>query len=423
MLDIQFIRDNIEKVKKGVSDKQLDPKLVDKVIDVDEKRRSLIKEIEELRAQRNKYAKEKNIEEGKKVKELLKSKEPELEKEEKEFEEILRKIPNIAADDVKVGKDEGENEVIRKWPPSWETSASQGETPRKFDFKAKDHLELGEALGIIDVERASKVSGSRFNYLKGDAVLLEFALVNFALGTLTKEGFIPVVPPVLIKKESMAGMGYLEYNAGEDMFALDKDGLVLVGTSEQSIGPMHMNEVFEAKDLPRRYVGFSSCFRREAGSYGKDTRGILRVHQFDKVEMFSFTLAEESDKEHEYMINLEEKFLQSLGIPYQVVKMCTGDIGLPFIRKYDLEAWMPGQDKYREVTSTSNATDYQARRLNTRYRDGNETKYVHMLNGTAFAIGRTIIAILENYQQEDGSVEIPEVLRKWMGKDKITKSL
>ena len=408
MLDIQFIRDNPEKVKKGVSAKQLDPKLVDEVLSLDKKRRELLAEIEELRAKRNQAAKAKKVEEGKKIKLQLQKLEPELREVESKFKEALYQIPNIVAPDVPEGKDESENKVLRKW----------GE-PKKFDFKPKDHLELGEALDIIDVKRAAKVSGTRFGYLKGDATLLEFALINLALETLIKEGFIPVTPPALIKKQAMRGMGYMEHGGEEDMYVLEKDGIVLVGTSEQSIGPMHINEVFEAKDLPKRYVAFSSCFRREAGSYGKDTRGILRVHQFDKVEMFSFTKPEDSDKEHEFLLSLQEKFFQALDIPYKVVEMCSGDLGAPAARKYDLEAWMPGQGKYREITSTSNTTDFQARRLNIKYQDKGKTKFIHTLNGTAFAIGRTIIAILENCQQKDGSVVIPKVLQKWVGKDKI----
>ena len=410
MLDIQFIRENTQKVKKGISAKQLDPSLVDKLLELDEERKKLIVEVEALRQERNKIAKEgKASDEGKKIKEELKGKEPELAKAEEEYQKILNQIPNLPAEDVKEGKDESENEVVRSW----------GE-PSKFDFEAKDHLALGEALDIIDVERAAKVSGARFGYLKGDAVLLEFALVQLALETLMKEGFVPVIPPVLIKKESMWGMGYLENGGEENMYVLDKDGLILVGTSEQSLGPMHMNETLEAGKLPLRYVGFSPCFRRETGTSGKDIRGILRVHQFDKVEMFSFVKPEESDKEHDYFLSLEEKLLQALEIPYQVVKMCSGDLGGPAARKYDLEAWMPGQGTYREVTSASTTTDFQARRLNIKYREGGKTEYVHTLNGTAFAIGRTIIAILENYQEKDGSVVVPEALRKWVGKDKIT---
>lgn len=411
MLDINFIRQNLEEVKKGVEAKQLDPRSVNRVLDLDDQRRALIKEIEELRAKRNEIAhKGKSSEEGKKVKEILKEKEPELQKIEAEYKEALFELPNLPAPDVKIGKNDTENEVIRKW----------GKIP-KFGFEPKDHLILGENLGIIDAQRAVKVSGARFTYLKGDAVLLEFALVQFVMETLLRESFIPVVPPVLIRKESMRAMGYMEHGGEEDMYVLDKDDLILVGTSEQAIGPMHMGETFDAKSLPLRYAGFSSCFRREAGSYGKDTRGILRLHQFDKVEMFSYVTPEESDHEHEFLLSIEEKFLQALGIPYQVVKMCSGDLGLPASRKYDLEAWIPSQGKYRELTSTSTVTDFQARRLNIKYQDGDKKEYVHMLNGTGLAIGRTIVAIVENYQQKDGSVKIPKVLQKWMGTDKITK--
>lgn len=431
MLDISFIRDNTDKVKKGVVAKQLDVKLVDRVLELDAKRRELLGEVESLRAERNKVAKasgpeglrpggEKNIEKGKQVKAALQEKEPELKKLATEYENALYTIPNLPAGDVKEGKNENDNEIVRTWSPSPMASEDRGGEPTHFDFKPKDHSDLGEALGILDVKRAAKVSGARFAYMKGDAVLLEFALIRFALERLIKVGFVPVIPPVIIKKESMQGMGYFEHGGEEDMYLLEKDNLVLVGTSEQSIGPMHIDEIFNAKDLPLRYVGFSTCFRREAGSYGKDTKGILRTHQFDKVEMFSFTRPEEGDKEHDYLLKMEEELLQALEIPYRVVKMCSGDLGTPAARKYDLEAWMPGQGKYREVTSTSTTTDFQSRRLNIRVKVGNDTKYVHMLNGTAFAIGRTIIAILENYQEKDGSVRVPNVLTNYLGKDLLT---
>lgn len=390
-------------------------------------------ELEEIGRQKNEVKKLPE-DEAKKQGQILNKKLKELDNELVEktagLEDLLLQIPNPPRDDVKVGKDETENEVLRTW----------GEL-KKFDFQPKDYLTIGENLNIIDIERAAKVSGSRFGYLKGEAVLLGFALVHFALETLIKEGFVPVVPPVLIKKEVMGGMGYLEHGGEEDMYVFDKDELVLVGTSEQSLGPMHMNEVLEGSRLPLRYAGFSTCFRREAGSYGKDTKGILRVHQFDKVEMFSFTKPDDSDKEHEFFLSLEEKLFQALEIPYQVVKMCSGDLGAPAARKYDIEAWMPGQGLYREVTSTSTCTDFQARRLNINYRitkgipgfgspygstqfgvenSAVANEYVHTLNGTAFAIGRTLIAILENYQQEDGSVLIPKVLQKYNGFDKIS---
>jgi seryl-tRNA synthetase len=400
MLDAKYILDNVEKVKAGIATKQVDPKIVDEFIALSEERKTLIAKVEELRGKRNEIAKlGQASEEGKQLKEELKDIEPKLTEVEEKYKKTLREIPNLPADDVKEGKDERENDVVRTW----------GE-PKKFSFTPKDHVEIGEKLGIIDIERAAKVSGSRFAYLKGDGVLLEFALYQYALEVLSKEGFTPVIPPTMIKKESMAGMGYLEHGGEENMYVFDKDGLVMVGTSEQSIGPMHMGETLSAGKLPLRYAGFSSCFRRETGTSGKDIRGILRVHQFDKVEMFSFTKPEEGDKEHEFILSIEEKLLQSLELSYQVVKMCSGDLGMPAARKYDLEAWIPSQETFRELTSTSTTTDYQARRLGIKYQDGEKTGFVHTVNGTCFAIGRTLIAILENYQNEDGSVTVPEVI-------------
>lgn len=407
MVDIKFVRENSKLVQKAAADKGIEID-VSHILEIDGKYQELSSSVQKLREERNKFAKERNIEEGKKLKEKLEKEEQALKAVEQELKGWLGKIPNIPAKDVKVGKSDEENEVLRK----------EGKI-RKFDFEPKDHLTLGESLDIIDIERASKISGTRFAYLKNDGALLEFAIVQFALGALIKEGFIPVIPPTLIKKETMQALGYMENGGDEDMFWLDKDGMVLVGTAEQSIVPMHKDEVLAKNDLPKRYVGFSSSFRREAGSYGKDTKGILRVHQFDKVEMVSFTSAEDDDKEHEYLLSLEEKLWQALEIPYQVVKMVTGDLGFPAARKYDLEAWIPSQNKYREVTSCSTTADFQARRLNIKYQDGAEKKFVHVLNGTAFAIGRTIVAILENYQQEDGSIKIPKVLQKFIGKNVI----
>lgn len=421
MLDIKFIREHPEKIQQAAKDKGIDID-INHVLEIDKKYSQLQLSVQKLREERNVaarlqsprgeasggQAKNKNIEEGKRIKNELEIQEHALKAIGEEKEEWLLKIPNLPKQDVKVGIDESDNEVIREY-----------KEPTRFSFKPKDHFELGQALDIIDVERASKVSGSRFGYLKNDGVLLEFALVQLALKVLTTEGFIPIVPPVLIKTEVMKALGYMEHGASEDIFSIPKDNLVLVGTAEHSIIPMNKDEVFNKKDLPKRYVGFSTAFRREAGSYGKDTRGILRVHQFDKVEMVSFVSQEDDDKEHEYLLSLEEKLFQLLDIPYQVIKMCTGDLGFPTARKYDIEAWMPWQQKYREVTSTSTTTDFQARRLNIKYEEGNEKKYVHVLNGTAFAIGRTIIAILENYQEEDGTVIIPEVLQKFIGKKSI----
>lgn len=408
MVDIKFIRENPSLVQKAAEAKGIKVS-IDHVLEIEAKHRELSVDVQKLREERNRFAKEKNIEEGKRVKNELEIKEHALRAVEEELQVWLNKIPNLAKADVKVGKDESENEVVRKY-----------KTPTKFAFPPKDHLVLGEQLDMIDIKSAAKVSGARFNYLKNDGVLLEFALVQLALVTLIKEGFTPVIPPVLIKTDVMKGLGYMENGGDEDMFHIESDGLTLVGTAEHVLVPMHKDDVLNKKDLPKRYVGISSAFRREAGSYGKDTKGILRVHQFDKVEMVSFVPEGEDDTEHEYLLKIEEKLFQQLDIPYQVVKMCTGDLGFPAARKFDIEAWIPSQEKYREVTSVSTVTDFQSRRLNIKYQDGGEKKYVGILNGTAFAMGRTIIAILENYQQEDGSIIVPEVLQKYIGKEKIT---
>lgn len=410
MLDIKFIRENPSKVQHAAESKGVQVN-IDHLLKIDQEYRNLLSQVEALREERNRLAKERDIEGGKKIKVELEQKEHALSALKQELDDEVLKIPNLPKDDVKKGKDESENDVISK----------HGE-PKRFIFTPKDHVALGQLLDVIDVERTAKVSGARFAYLKNEGVLLEFALVQLALEVLLKEGFVPVIPPTLIKTEVMRGMGYMEHGAGEDIFSLPKDDLMLVGTAEHSIVPMYMNETLQLKDLPKRFVGFSSAFRREAGSYGKDTKGIIRVHQFDKVEMVSFVPEGEDDKEHEYLLGIEEKLFQLLKIPYQVVKMCTGDLGFPTARKYDIEAWIPSQEKYREVTSASTISDFQARRLSIKYQDGPPAggkKFVNILNGTAFAVGRTIVAILENYQQEDGSVEIPEVLRKYVGKDVI----
>lgn len=415
MLDNNLIREKPREIQQASAAKGVTID-IEKILEFDNQFQSLQREIQTIREERNAIAKSitgkptpEQVEKGKKVKEALEVKEAAFQQVESELKRLLLAIPNPSKPDVKVGKDDSENEVIK----------TVGE-PKKFSFKPKDHLELGEALGIIDVKQAAIVSGARFNYLKGDGALLENALRQFAFDTLLKEGFIPVVPPVLVKHEIMEGLGYTAMGEAENIFDLDKDGLYLVGTSEQSVVPLHMNDVLKKEELPRRYVSYSSCFRREAGSYGKDTRGIFRVHQFNKVEMVSFVSEGEDDKEHEYLLSLEEKFFQALDIPYQVLRICTGDLGFNAARKYDIEAWIPTQEKYREVTSTSTVTDFQSRRLNMKYQDGDQRKYLNVLNGTAFSMNRPIIAILENYQQEDGSVVIPEVLRKYIGKDSIT---
>jgi len=413
MIDTNLLRNNPKMVQAAAKNKNVDID-IDHVLEIDKKYKELSILVQKLHEERNILTGSikgrptaEQLEKGKLLKGKLEKEENAAKAVSEELKAEILKIPNPAKPDVEAGKNDTENKVLRKVG-----------TPTKFSFKPKDHLELGEKLDIIDVLRASKVSGARFYFLKNEGVLLEFALRELAFEILLKEGFIPVLPPVLIKKEVMKGLGYMEKGGDEDMYIFEKDDLVLVGTSEQSIVSMHRDEVLEEKELPKRYVGFSTCFRREAGSYGKDTRGILRAHQFDKIEMVSYVKQGEDDKEHEYILSLEEKLLKALEIPYQVVKMCTGDLGFPAARKYDLEAWIPSENKYREVTSTSTTTDFQSRRLNIKYRHENKTEFVNILNGTAFST-RPIVAILENYQQEDGSILIPKVLQKYLNSEKI----
>jgi len=414
MLDIKFIRNNPDKVKEACKNKQVKVD-IEKLLDIDEKRRDVLQAIEAIRAKKNeasdRIAKSKLDSEKKgiilKMKELDKKGER-IEKSLKiltqEFDNLMLQIPNIPFDDVPVGKDETENVVMKE----------VGEKSC-FDFKVRDYLEIAENLDLIDVKRAAKTSGTRFGFIKREAALLEFSLIGLALETLTKENFIPVVPPVMIKPEMAKGMGYPEQFDGDEAYYVEKDNLYLVGTAEQSLGPMHADEIFDEKELPRRYVAFpSTSFRREAGAYGKDTKGIFRVHQFDKIEMFIFCHPEEAKKEHIFLLSLEERLMQLLKIPYRVIQMCTGDLGFPAASKYDIEAWIPSQNRYRETHSTSNCADFQARRLNIHFRDKTgKLNFVHTLNGTAFAIGRTLIAIIENYQQKDGSILVPEVLQKY----------
>jgi seryl-tRNA synthetase len=422
MLDIKFIRENPEAVQKGAAAKNV---VIDitKLLKLDvakrdlqahaEKTRALQKELSSAVPKANPEEKKKLLVDSLKLKEEFLALDERLKVIDAELTVEMLKIPNLPAPDVKIAKDESGNEV----------AMVSGVRPQ-FDFEPKDALTLGEALDIIDVDRASKVSGSRFGYLKGAGAMLEFAIVRYALDILIKEGFTPVVPPVMVGEKAMAAMGYLD-RAAEEVYHFPADNLYLVGTSEQSVGPMHMDEVFEVADLPKRYVAFSTCFRREAGSYGKDTRGILRVHQFDKLEMVSFVLPENGDAEHKLLSELEQKLMKGLGLHFHVLNICSGDLGDPAARKYDIEAWVPSEDKFRETHSTSTTTDWQSRRLNVRYKRSSEGKtehgFVHMLNGTAFAIGRTIVAILENYQQKDGSIKIPDALIPYCGFDRIEK--
>lgn len=416
MLAIKFIRSHPDIVKEGCAKKQVKVD-IDKLLELDEKRRESLKEIESLRAKENRLSyliskevdfakKDELIRKGQRIKEKIRNYETYLKIPTEEFEKLMRQIPNLPLDEVPVGKNEKENVVLR-----------EGGKKPKFKFKPKDYLEIAEKLDLIDIKRAAKVAGTRFGYLKGEAALLEIALINLAFDVLIKEKFVPVIPPVMLKPEMMEKMGYIDTPEDRaERYFLEKEKFVLVGTSEQSIGPMHHDEIFEEKELPKRYVAFSTCFREEAGAYGKDTKGILRVHQFDKVEMFSFCHPERSREEHRFLLSMEEKLMQLLKIPYRVVQMCTGDLARPSASTFDIEAWMPGQNQYRETHSTSNCTDYQARRLNIRYRNSKSKKleFVHTLNGTAYAIGRALIAIIENYQQKDGGIEIPKVLKKYL---------
>ena len=412
MIDIELIRTDPENFKKRVAAKQFDPALVDKVLELDDRRRKLMVEIQGLQAERNRIAREKNIDEGKRIKEELKDKEPELDKIQREFDENLAQIPNPPLPEVPLGKNETENVEVRKW----------GE-PRKFDFKPKDHLELGTSLGILDFETGAKVSGSQFYFLYGDGALLELALVQYAFEFLSKEGFKPVITPDLAKSRYYLGTGYMPKGSEAQTYTIEGEDLGLIATAEVTLAGKHADEIIPEKDLPLKYIGYSHCFRQEAGAYGKYSKGLYRVHQFTKAEMFIYCTPGESGKMHQHILEMEEKIYQNLGLPYRVLEMCTGDLGAMAARKFDIEAWMPTRGEYGEVTSTSNCTDYQARNLNIKYkRKDGKNEYVHMLNGTAIATSRTPLAILENYQEADGSVTIPEVLRKWMGKDKFTSS-
>lgn len=383
-----------------------------------EERKKLVSVLEDSQAELNRRSREVPSRKGdEKVKMLVELKKlssavSERRKEVRALDAAIRKgiveVPNLLKEDVPTGKDERGNVVLR------EVGAKTD-----YDFLPKEYLSLGEKLGIIDISRAATVSGSRFGYLIGAAAELEFALVHYARSVLQKDGFTFIVPPVMIKRENMEAMGYLAGGGESETYRLPDDGLFLVGTSEQSIGPMHRDEVLEEKSLPRRYLSFSTCFRREAGSYGKDTKGILRVHQFDKLEMFSITAPDASDQEHAALLACAEKLWQGLGCAYRVVQLCSAELGHPSARTYDLEAWLPGQNTYREMGSVSTTTDYQSRALNVRYAKGGKSGYAHMLNGTAFAVGRTIVAILEQFQQADGTVIVPTVLQPYCSTDVI----
>ncbi|MGW4087107.1 serine--tRNA ligase [Streptomyces sp. NPDC004822] len=415
MIDLRLLREDPDRVRASQRARGEDVALVDSLLSADERRRSSGVRFDELRAEQKQLGKlipkasgDEKAELLKKASQLaadVKAADAERDAAAAETQELLAKLGNLVHPDVPVG---GEEDFV--------TLETHGEI-RDFaaeGFEPKDHLELGSLLGAIDVERGAKVSGSRFYFLTGVGALLEFALVNAAIAQATAAGFTPMLTPALVRPESMAGTGYLGQDA-DGVYFLEKDNLYLVGTSEVAIASYHRDEILDADQLPLRYAGFSPCFRREAGSHGKDTRGIFRVHQFDKVEMFSFVDPADSQAEHRRLLEWEKQWLTSLELPFRVIDVASGDLGSSASRKFDCEAWIPTQGKYRELTSTSDCTEFQSRRLSIRVRDGKQVKPLATLNGTLCAVPRTIVALLENHQQADGSVRVPEVLRSYLG--------
>ncbi|MEZ3181146.1 serine--tRNA ligase [Streptomyces pimonensis] len=415
MIDLRLLREDPDRVRASQRARGEDVALVDALLSADERRRSSGVRFDELRAEQKSLGKLIPKAAGDEKAELLKragqlaaevkAADADRDAAAAETQELLAKLSNLVHPDVPVG---GEEDFV-----TLETHGSI----RDFDaegFAPKDHLELGQLLGAIDVERGAKVSGSRFYFLTGVGALLELALVNAAMAQATAAGFTPMLTPALVRPQSMAGTGFLG-QAAQDVYHLDKDDLYLVGTSEVALAAYHMDEILDADRLPLRYAGFSPCFRREAGSHGKDTRGIFRVHQFDKVEMFSYVAPEESQAEHQRLLEWEKQWLTSLELPFRVIDVASGDLGSSAARKYDCEAWIPTQGKYRELTSTSDCTEFQSRRLSIRVREDKKVRPLATLNGTLCAVPRTIVAILENHQQADGSVRVPEVLRPYLG--------
>ncbi|MFE2645211.1 serine--tRNA ligase [Streptomyces nigra] len=415
MIDLRLLREDPDRVRASQRARGEDVALVDSLLAADERRRSSGVRFDELRAEQKQLGKlipkasgDEKAELLKKASQLaadVKAADAERDAAAAETQELLAKLGNLVHPDVPVG---GEEDFV--------TLETHGEI-RDFTaegFEPKDHLELGNLLGAIDVERGAKVSGSRFYFLTGVGALLEFALVNAAIAQATAAGFTPMLTPALVRPESMAGTGYLGQDA-DGVYFLEKDNLYLVGTSEVAIASYHRDEILDADQLPLRYAGFSPCFRREAGSHGKDTRGIFRVHQFDKVEMFSFVDPADSQAEHQRLLEWEKQWLTSLELPFRVIDVASGDLGSSAARKFDCEAWIPTQGKYRELTSTSDCTEFQSRRLSIRVRNGKQVKPLATLNGTLCAVPRTIVALLENHQQADGSVRVPEVLRPYLG--------
>jgi seryl-tRNA synthetase len=423
LLDLKLIRSDPERVKSALARRGAADR-VDELLALDERRRSLLPEVENAQAERKALSKqigaakqagedaEDLMARVQELKEKIEAGKAELEEVERRLAELALTLPNLPDPDAPEGMTEEDAVVVRE----------VGERP-EFDFQPRDHLEIGTELDLIDMEKAARLSGSRFAYLKGDLVMLELALVRFAIELVRAEGHEPVIPPVLVREEALEWTGFLPGDR-DQIYEIPKDELFLAGTSEVALAGLHADEILEAADLPLRYCGFSTCFRREAGAAGRDTRGIFRVHQFDKVEMFSFVEPSQSRDEHERLLAIEERILTELEIPYRVVNVAAGDLGAPAAKKYDCEAWIPSQGRYRELTSCSNTTDYQARRLGCRYRaaDGESPQPVHTLNGTAVAVGRTIIALIENRQERDGSFTLPKTLHRYGSPERIAAS-
>jgi seryl-tRNA synthetase len=411
MLDLKAIREDPAPFRAGLARRGL-AGAVDELLALDERRRSVNASVEDLRAEQNRASKAIGAAEGEEKRRLidevsavskrLKELEPELSEIDAELEALLAATPNVPHESSPEGFTDEDAVELKQ----------VGRRPR-FDFEPRDHADLGELLGVLDTERGVRTSGSRFVYLLGDIVLVQFALVRHAMDILVARGFVPVIPPVLVREDAMYGTGFLPTDA-MNIYVTREDDLYLAGTSEVPLAAFHMGEILDEGDLPIRYAGYSTCFRREAGTYGKDMGGMFRLHQFDKVEMFSFTRPEDSWEEHEFLVSIEEEIVANLELAYRLVNIAAGDLGGSAAKKIDLEVWLPGQGKYRELTSCSNCTDYQARRLQTRMRTDRGNIVVHTLNGTATAIGRTLIALLENYQRADGSVHLPESLHPYL---------
>jgi seryl-tRNA synthetase len=426
MLDAAFIREHLDAVKTNCRNRNVKAD-VDRIVQLDDERKRLIQQTQVIQQRQNEVSKlipkekdparkQERIAEGKRLREEVGVLEKQLKEIQEQLHSALLTIPNMTHPDAPVGTTAEDNKIIHTW----------GE-PRKFDFAAKDHVALAEALQLVDFEAGASVAGQKFYYLKNEAVLLELALVQYAMQTLIGHDYTPIITPDVARVEVLEGIGFIPRDPDPEkrqVYSLADTDLCLIATAEITLGGMHRDHILDELDLPKKYVGLSHCFRTEAGAPGRDTRGLYRVHQFTKVEMFVFCTPDQSERHHEELLEIEEKIFQGLGLPYHVIDTCTGDLGGPAYRKYDLEAWMPGRGdsgEYGEVTSTSNCTDYQARRLNIRYKTPKQkgTRFVHTLNGTAVAVTRALLAILENNQQADGSVVVPEVLRPWVGKDRI----